>query len=299
MMDEHKQPKPLSFDEAKSLWESLAHKTDPDLKPATEQEKKEFYRKLYARIEAHEAKKRKLKTTRFTTVMVAAVLLLIGSIISYRSLYLPDVYEATQNAISVTLKDGSKVYLSKGAKLKVEKAFPGQTRDVFLEGDAEFAVSKSKAHPFIVHTGLYETKVLGTVFKITQSGPAFNVDLYEGKVQVIKTEKPAETFIIQPKQTFSNLGSTNIATIIPTKTADGSQKHYTATISFTDIELRTAIEILQDTYGVEIRYPPAASSSKISATATKATATDLLRLISLNLNLKIKTINGKTFQLAE
>ncbi|WP_353151508.1 FecR domain-containing protein [Chryseobacterium sp.] len=298
-MDHRKKPEQISFDEAKELWDSLTFNSDADIESPSEEEKKEFHRKLYARIEAHEAKKRKRKTIRYGSLMVAAILVLIGSVISYRSLYLPDVYQATENVLTITLKDGSRVTLSKGAKLTVEKSFPADTRDVLLGGDAVFNVTKSKIHPFIVHAGSYQTRVLGTIFKITQDNLRFNVDLYEGKVQVIKAEKPTETFIIKPKQTFSNFGSKDVATIVATKTTDSTLKDNTATISFTDIKLRDAIKILEDTYGVEIQYPSSASNSKLSATKEKATLADMLRLISLKLNLNTKRINDKTFQLEE
>lgn len=298
-MDKRKQPDQLSFDEAKELWEKLGNKTDAELETPTEQEKREFHQKLYARIEAHQAKKRKIKTIRYTSLMIAAVLVLICSVISYRSLYLPDVYQANQNVLTFTLKDGSRVTLSKGAKLTVEKSFPADTREVILEGDAVFNVTKSKIHPFIVHAGSYQTKVLGTIFKITQDNLRFNVVLYEGKVQVIKAEKPTETFIIKPKQTFSNFGSKDVATIVATKTTDITLKDNTATISFTDLKLVDAIKILEDTYAVEIQYPSTASNSKLSATKEKATAADMIRLISLKLNLNTKKINDKTFQLEE
>ncbi|EFK36094.1 MULTISPECIES: FecR family protein [Chryseobacterium] len=298
-MDKRKQPDQLSFDEAKELWNELGNKRDAELETPTEQEKREFHQKLYARIEAHQAKKRRIKTLRYTSLMVAAVLLLIGSVISYRSLYLPDVYQADQHVLTFTLKDGSSVTLSKGAKLTVEKSFPADTREVILEGDAVFNVTKSKIHPFIVHAGSYQTKVLGTIFKITQDHQRFNVDLYEGKVQVIKAEKPTETFVIKPKQTFSNFGSKDVATIVATKTTDTTLKNNTATISFTDLKLMDAIKILEDTYGVKIQYPSTASNSKLSATKEKATAADMIRLISLKLNLNSKKINDKTFQLEE
>lgn len=297
-MDKRKH-KSIAIDEAKELWDSLTNNTDADLEPPTEQEAKEFHRKLYARIEAHEAQKRRRKTFRYSSMLVAASLVIIFSILAYRTLFLPDVYTAYHDDLKVTLKDGSTAILAKGAILTVEKSFPAATRDVFLTGDAVFNVTKSKNHPFIVHAGLYETKVLGTVFKITQHKTTFNVDLYEGKVQIIKAEKPAETFIIHPKETFSNLGSKDVATIIDTKSTDHYLSNNSATVSLTDLELSNAIKILENTYGVKIQFPPALANSKISATKEKATAADLIRLISLKLNLKTIKINDKTFQLEE
>lgn len=298
-MDKRKQPQADSVEDAKKFWDSLSNKPQTGIEPISDQEKKEFHRKLFARIDAQEAKKRKRKLIRNSSLLVAATLVLIGSIISYRYLYLPDLYQAKETALMITLKDGSKVTLSKGAKLTIEKSFPGGTRDVFLEGNAVFKVAKSKIHPFIVHAGSYETRVLGTVFKITQHKTNFTVDLYEGKVQVIKTEKPAEAFTIHPKETFSNQGSKDVATIVETKSTDGSRSTNSATISLTDLELSNAIKILENTYDIKIHFPPAVGNSTISATKEKATAADMIRLISLKLNLKNTKINDKTFQLEE
>ncbi|WP_312288448.1 MULTISPECIES: FecR family protein [Bacteroidota] len=297
-MDKRKQSQTdSSYEDAKKFWDSLSDNPQTEIEPVSEQVKKEFHRKLIARIAAQEQKKEKRKIIRYSSLLVAATLVLIGSIVSYRSLFLPDVYQARDSDLMITLKDGSKVTLSKDAILTIEKSFPADTRDVFLEGNATFNVSKSKIHPFIVHAGSYETKVLGTVFKITQDKTNFKVDLYEGRVQVIKTEKPTETFVIHPKETFSNLGSKDVATIVDTKSINGSKIDNSATVSFTDIELFNAIKILEDTYNVKIQFPPSVANSKISASKEKATAPDLIRMISLKLNLKTKKIDDKTFQL--
>lgn len=298
-MDKKKAPQPTAIDEAKELWDSLTNNPTADIEPPSEQEAREFHGKLYARIEAHEEKKRKAKALRNTSLLVAASVILLFSIIAYRSLFLPDVYRATQGEMKITLRDGSTAILEKGAILTVEKSFPAATREVFLQGDAVFNVTKSKIHPFIVHAGLYETKVLGTIFKITQQNDSFSVDLYEGKVQVTKTEKPTESFVIQPKETFSNLGSKNVATIAPTVKPEGHSKVTTATILFTETTLNDVIRIVEETYGVKIQYPSSAAAVKINVTTEEATAADLIRLISLKLNLNTKKIDDNTFRLEE
>ncbi|MFC3356019.1 FecR family protein [Sphingobacterium zeae] len=298
-MDKRKAPQPTALDEAKELWDSLTNNAADDIHPPSEQEAREFHRKLYARIEAHEAKKRKTKALRNASLLIAASVTILFSIIAYRSLFLPDVYRAAHGDMKITLRDGSTAILEEGAILTVEKSFPAATREVFLQGDAVFNVTKSKIHPFIVHAGLYETKVLGTIFKIKQQHDSFSVDLYEGKVQVIKTEKPTETFVIHPRETFSNLGSKNVATIAPTVKSEGHPKVTTATILFTETTLSDVIKIVEKTYAVKIQYPASAAGVKINVTTEEATAADLIRLISLKLNLNTKKIDDNTFRLEE
>lgn len=273
---------------------------DPHIEPLTAQEAEEDWIAIISRIRAHEAKKtRKKKITRFVSAIAASVLILIGTILTYRMYMLPDVYYARDNGVLITLKDSSQITLSKGAKLTVDKSFPSDTREVFLEGNAVFKVSKSKEHPFIVHAGSYETKVLGTVFKVVQKGATFNVDLYEGKVQVSNSAKPKESYIIQPKQTFSNMGSHQVATVTPTIHTESKEKKISATLAFTDYYLQDALKIIERTYGIKIIFPADRASSKISILSKDVTVDQLMENISIQLNLNIKKANVNTFELEE
>lgn len=66
----------------------------------------------------------------------------------------------------VTLPDGSKVWLNAGSKIKYPGTFGKKKREVFLEGEAYFDVSKSKNSMFIVRTGYININVLGTEFNV-------------------------------------------------------------------------------------------------------------------------------------
>ncbi|AZB17480.1 FecR family protein [Chryseobacterium indologenes] len=272
---------------------------EPYIEPLTPQEAEEDWLAIIARIRAHEAKKRKRKITRFVSAIAASILLLIGTIITYRMYVLPDIYFAKDNDLAITLTDNSHITLSKGAKLTVYKTFPSDTRDVFLEGNAVFKVSKSKEHPFIVHAGSYEAKVLGTVFKVVQTGATFKVDLYEGKVQVSNSTKSKESYIIRPKETFSNMGSNQVATVAPTVHDDFKKKKISATLAFTDFYLQDALKIIERTYGIKIIFPEDRASSKISILSKDATVDQLMENISIQLNLNIKKANVNTFELEE
>ncbi|MFC3157110.1 FecR family protein [Chryseobacterium arachidis] len=274
---------------------------DDDIEPLTDQEAKQVWEQLTSRIKAHEEKKKKNKIIKLTSIMVAATVLLIFSIVAYRNIFVPQVYQADRHDLYITLKDGSKVTLLKGSSLTIEKSFPAETRDVYLQGNAIFNVAKSKDHPFIVHAGNYQAKVLGTVFKVLQKGSNFNIDLYEGKVQVSQREKPQESYIITPNETFSNLGDKNVAVIAPTaqNAKDPENKTFSASLAFKDFNLKKAIAIAEQTYHIKIIYPSDRDSSKISVLSHKETAEEFIERISIPLNLNIKKINENTFQLQE
>jgi ferric-dicitrate binding protein FerR (iron transport regulator) len=70
----------------------------------------------------------------------------------------------------IKLSDGSVVWLSAKSSVRFPSSFGGPTREIALEGEAFFNIAKDKKHPFIVHTGMLSTRVLGTTF---------NIDAYE------------------------------------------------------------------------------------------------------------------------
>ena len=66
----------------------------------------------------------------------------------------------------LTLPDGTKVQINSESSIIYPKSFRGDTRTVYLSGEANFDVHKDKKHPFIVKTSLLSVRALGTKFNI-------------------------------------------------------------------------------------------------------------------------------------
>jgi transmembrane sensor len=106
------------------------------------------------------------------------------------------------------LADGTKVWLNAGSRIAFPSIFTGNTREVYLEGEACFIVAKNEKQPFIVKTGIIDVKVLGTHFNISAypSDAMVETVLLEGSVAV---EKPKtfgigeRTIILEPNQKAS------------------------------------------------------------------------------------------------
>lgn len=94
------------------------------------------------------------------------------------------------------LSDGTLVHLNSGSTLKYPVAFiAGQNRQVFLDGEAFFDVSKDKKHPFVVNADNLNIRVLGTHFNVSNysEDAITDVVLVEGSVGLYNTNEKFET----------------------------------------------------------------------------------------------------------
>jgi transmembrane sensor len=98
-----------------------------------------------------------------------------------------------QQRKQVTLPDGSLVTLNADSKLRIADNWgDGATREVWLEGEAFFEVTKKPntgAAKFIVHTNQLDVEVLGTSFNVKARRGSTEVVLQSGKVNLKKRDK--------------------------------------------------------------------------------------------------------------
>ena len=86
---------------------------------------------------------------------------------------------------SVVLADGTQVWLNAESELKYPVHFVGDSREVFLRGEAYFDVAKCEGKKFIVHSGAAQVTVLGTEFNVKNyEDGAMAATLVEGSVLV-------------------------------------------------------------------------------------------------------------------
>lgn len=92
----------------------------------------------------------------------------------------------------IQLPDGSMVWINSGSKLTYDGTFSATNREVNLEGEAYFDVTKDAAHPFIVHTAGIDIKVLGTAFNIKaySAEPTIEATLIHGAIEVTNKNQP-------------------------------------------------------------------------------------------------------------
>lgn len=86
---------------------------------------------------------------------------------------------------SLVLPDGTKIYLNAGTSLRYPDHFCGDSREIFLSGEAYLEVARDEEKPFIVRTSEVDIRVLGTVFNINAypDGDYVRTTLVTGKVE--------------------------------------------------------------------------------------------------------------------
>ncbi|NSL90387.1 FecR family protein [Chitinophaga solisilvae] len=86
---------------------------------------------------------------------------------------------------TLTLPDGSLVFLEKGSSITYPENFGKSGRELSLNGEAFFEVSHKARHPFVISSALISTTVLGTSFNMeARSGHTARVTVVSGMVQV-------------------------------------------------------------------------------------------------------------------
>ncbi|MBE9462935.1 FecR family protein [Dyadobacter subterraneus] len=118
----------------------------------------------------------------------------------------------TNKEMTILLNDGSVATLKKGSSLKYPAKFSGDTREVFLTGEAFFDVTKNPTQPFLVYANETVTKVLGTSFRVKAPEGENTVMVFvkTGKVSVYpkkeyetlsnQTDHEVSGVILQPNQ---------------------------------------------------------------------------------------------------
>lgn len=97
-----------------------------------------------------------------------------------------ECYIPTAEVREITLPDGTRVMLNSKSTLLYPDEFAGETRSVYLVGEANFKVKPDKKHPFIVKANDFQVTALGTEFNVT-AYPENNeliATLLEGSVKV-------------------------------------------------------------------------------------------------------------------
>ena len=100
------------------------------------------------------------------------------------------------------LPDGTQVWLNACSRLTYSQGFGINDRNLKLEGEGYFEVSRNEQLPFIIHTQEVDVTVLGTQFNFKNyaDDSEASVSLLSGKVKLSNHLRQEETLYLQPNE---------------------------------------------------------------------------------------------------
>ena len=147
----------------------------------------------------------------------------------------------------LVLADGTIVWLNSDSHIRYPVTFSGDTRQVELEGEAYFEVTKDMEKPFIVRMNAYNVRVIGTQFNVRNySNENLATTLIEGGVQI---ERKGMVDRLQPGQQ-AILENNEIR--IRTVNVDEQVAWRHGAFGFTQCRLENIMEELARWYDVDI-----------------------------------------------
>lgn len=164
-----------------------------------------------------------------------------------------EIYVPKGERIQMMFQDGTRAYINSDSRLKYPKKFALGSREVYLEGEAYFVVTKNKQRPFIVNLDGPAIHVLGTSFDV-QAYPEnrdITVCLDEGHINL--TLPSEKKYPLQPGEKLVYNKESNQCIISGNPDAHLSSLWKQNVISFKDAPLAEVIKVLNRWYNVDFK----------------------------------------------
>ncbi|MBN9381844.1 MAG: FecR domain-containing protein [Chitinophagaceae bacterium] len=154
--------------------------------------------------------------------------------------------------VTLTLSDGTKVWLNNESSLRYPVAFVGKEREVEITGEAYFEVFHDRSKPFTVAINGAKVEVLGTHFNINSypDAASINTTLLEGS---IKVSRNGTARLIKPgdqAQVYQN-GAIDIKSNVDLKDVMAWKNGY---FHFDGVSTETIMKQISRWYDVDIVY---------------------------------------------
>jgi ferric-dicitrate binding protein FerR (iron transport regulator) len=189
---------------------------------------------------------------------MAAAFLVATAAITYMYVSRQDtvIQTAFGESRSLFLPDSTKVTLNANSVLRYSAAdFNGKNREVWLDGEAFFAVVRKKDNQnFRVHTGELQVEVLGTRFNVNARRGTSRVVLEEGKVKLdIPDGDKSSQLIMLPGEFVEVSGETRKIAKKKVEVSNYSSWRLNK-LMFISASLEEIAQLLEDNYGYEVEF---------------------------------------------
>lgn len=172
----------------------------------------------------------------------------------YAEIAMVEKFTPSGNMNIIELPDGSKVQTNSGTILLYPEVFKGDTRTVYLIGEANFKVKKNPEQPFIVKSTTMSVTALGTEFNVMAypENEEIVTTLIHGKIKV-DCNNGQESYILNPGQQVTYLRTTSKSLL-----ADANLEDVTAwqkgLFVFRGATMKEILSTLERRYAITFQY---------------------------------------------
>jgi len=197
--------------------------------------------------------------------------------------------------LTINFIDGTKIIVNANSVIKYPNNFlSNKDREVYLDGEAYFEVSKDSLRPFKVYTNKIVTTVLGTKFNVKAYPDEHEiaVSLVNGKVKVSNENNAVEdaSVILKPNQQFVYNKNEQISsvTIFNIQSEIGWKDN---NLIFDNEPLSEIFVVLERAYGVKFELKDKSYTSwKVTANFKNASLWTVIETIKNLTKLEYKTL---------
>jgi len=194
--------------------------------------------------------------------------------------------------LHLALADGSRLTLAPNSRAEVARDFANM-REVKLTGEAYFEVVPLRHAPFLVHTGLVTTRVLGTAFDIRHdvADATTRVVVVNGKVAAGPPGRSSVTLVAGAVGTF--VDSTVTVTVVNDVTSLTDWK--SGRLRFNETPLPEVLTQVSRWYGVDFQLADSTlTHEKVTAALDYGELSDVVRALEHLLDVSATTDGSKT-----
>jgi len=176
----------------------------------------------------------------------------VGNVTNRELLYNTLTNPRGSRVVSLTLSDGTNVWLNSESSLRYPVIFNGHDRTVEIKGEGYFEVKKKVDQPFIVHVeNGAEIEVLGTTFNVNAYSDEINIKttLLDGSVRVAFAESPG--VVLKPGQQAWLTGQKIVLNKVDTSDVVAWKN---GLFAFHDADLPSVMRQLARWYNIEVTY---------------------------------------------